>query len=196
MELALLFSLAGVIITIFAIIAVTVVFINADYPIIKNIKKNKITILGNMNDFVRFRTTLLPTKLLGVTEETQVNENYGKITTVNNKTDDEMKEINVDLIINSVNTTAPNVDNLIHMNTKILNNTGRDIRIQFVSCCPDLFFDNTENIMVNTYFKPTVIKNGAITNFPIICLLSKSSSEKKFVVDLSLSDKLVKNKTN
>lgn len=189
MELVVIFSLVGVAIAICAIIAVIVVLINADRQIIKNVYK--IMMQGNRNDVIRFETTL-SSKRLEVTEINKVSESYGKIAVVKNKTDEEMKKMNANLIINSVAAAPPEFANLTGdhgcMNTRVLNNTGRDIAIKFVSCCPGLVANDIENVNVNTYFVPTVIKNGAIAVFPLACRLSKASTANIFVVDLSISD--------
>nr|BDV50181.1 MAG: wsv421-like protein [Chiromantes dehaani nimavirus] len=200
MELALIFSLVGIILAIGAIIAVAVVFMIDDRQIIKNIENNKIMMQGNRNDVIRFGTTLPPPpttkKLLEVTDEiNMISESYGKIAIVKNKTDDQMKNIDANLVINSYTptTTIPNKFNNLPthhglMFTKILNATGRDIYIQLVSCYSDIV--STEYINVDTYFDPTCIKNGTTTDFDFACRLSKAATgnSNKFVVDLSISD--------
>ena len=200
MELALVFSLAGVAIAICATVAV--VFMNADRHIImKNKKKlpagrKKVPMMKrrrrNRDDVIRFGTTMLA-KRLEATEENKFSQGYGKISIVKNKTDEEMKKIDGSFVINSVAAAAPEFAGLTgdygYMNTRILNNMGHDIYIQHVFCSPDLVSNDIENICVNTYFVPTVIKNGAIINFPFACILSKAASlTQKFVVDLSISD--------
>lgn len=198
MELALIFSLAGVAIAICAIIAVIIVFTKADRQIINNIKNNKIMMQGNRNDVIRFKT-ILSAKRLAVTEVNKVSKNYGKIVIVNNKTDNEMRNIDGNLIINSYEGSASLTiggpgDIYGYMNTKILNNTGRDIYIQLVSCRPDPDLDTStiENIHTTTYFEPTVIMNGTITDFPFICMMMMlqppTATANRFAVDFSISD--------
>nr|BDT63425.1 MAG: wsv421-like protein [Sesarmops intermedium nimavirus] len=198
MELALIFSLVGIILAICAIIAVAVVFMIDDRQIIKNIETNKIMIQGNRNDVIRFGTTLplsSAKKLLEVNDEiNKVSESYGKIAIVKNKTDDQMKGIDANLVISSYTpTTIPNKFNSLPshhglMCTRILNATGRDIYIQLVSCYSDLV--SNEYINADPYFEPTCIKNGIITDFAFAFRLSKAATatSNRFVVDLSISD--------
>ena len=183
-------SLTGLDIAVLVVLAISVIAVMILIFLLMAVNKKLYTEVDlNRDTTVRFNATRTGTTIN--IDESRSSTQFGTIFFVNGKTDDEIKNIKADIVVNGTPAalTFSGLSNGTNGTLKILNNTDVDLTIANLTFFPGNTIGQrnfTADTLMNTMFRHDLLVKGEITvcNFAVKMAVLK---EEQMNVDLTLS---------
>ena len=177
-------------IAILVVLAISIIAVITLIFLLMSVNKKLYTEVDlNRDTIVRFKATRTGT-VINVNESKR-NTQFGVISFVNGKTDDEMKDIEAAIVVNGTPAavTSTGLSNEINGTLKILNNTDADLTIANLTFFPGNTVGQsnfTADTLMNTMFRHDLLVKGKITicNFAVKMAIL---GEEQMNVNLTLS---------
>lgn len=183
-------SLTGLDIAVLVVLAISVIAVITVVFLLMSVNRKLYTDADlNRDATVRFKATRNGTAIN--VNESRLSTQLGTISFVDGKTDDEMKDIEADIVVNGIPTaeTFTGLSNGTSGTLKILNNTDADLTLANLTFFPGNTIGQnnfTVDTLMNTMFRHDLLVKGEITvcNFAVKMAILK---EGQMNVDLTLS---------